>query len=97
MEDVDPDLGVKKQRKLCSKFFYFLLLHMQLPNFILLITGIGVSVYWYRYQYTVPVFFTGTHLKIIDVTNSLHNLSFLDPDPDLDPNRVVLDPGSRSK
>jgi len=71
---------------------------MQLPNFILLIIGI----YWYQYQYTV--FFTGTQtylkiteassvLKIIEVTSSLHNLSFLDPDP----NGVVLDPGSGSK
>jgi len=34
-------------------------------------------------------------LKIIEVTSSLHNLYFLDQDPD--PNGVVLDPGSGSK
>jgi len=53
MEDVDPDPGVKKRRILCStgKFFYFLLIHVQLPNFILLFTGTGISFYWYQYQY----------------------------------------------
>jgi len=37
MEDMDPDPGVKKRKKLCGKYYYFLLIHMQLQNFILLI------------------------------------------------------------
>jgi len=40
MEDMDPDPGVKKLRKLqycVVSFTIFLLIHTQLPNFILLI------------------------------------------------------------
>jgi len=46
--DPDPDPGVKKLRKLCSKFYYILLIYMQLPNFILLIISIYLYQYWYQ-------------------------------------------------
>jgi len=87
MEDVDPDPGVKKWRKLYNKW------SNKVKFFDLQYACI--SIYWYRYQYIFyryPNLFEITEtsgvLKIIEVTSSLQNLSFLDPDQ----NGVVLDP-----